>query len=352
MARQDWLSRSLNNLLGPYGARSVEKLRAQLQQTAERERAKLQEDLTADAERVRSRYQRELETYRQELAENTNAAAARRAYEYEARKRLYSQVEPLLFHLHESLEEAHYRVRSLARTSRSGNLRGGRASWLGGDGYYLRSTMYKLVLPVVHFRLMQRRVTFVDLTLDDSIGLRYKLMKLYVRSFTDDFTLANFQPAIAYNPNVDHGTGVRAEPRQALVLGDLENVADLLIVGADDSARAMQFGEFEALLDATPRNESLGELVAMFLHFSPESRPVLARLLMAQACLAYVILSVYHSPADAADLTERLRAFATSDEAIRELGWSDTDRRAPDLDVALRYWSERLQWLRENRAIT
>ena len=106
----------------------------------------------------------------------------------------------------------------------------------------------------------------------------------------------------------------------------------------------MQFGEFETLLDATPRNESLNELIAMFVSFSPEERPVLARVLIAQACLAHVILSVYHSPSSAA----RLDAFVTYDEAARELGWSDSGRRAADLDVARRYWSERLQWLRED----
>ena len=198
---------------------------------------------------------------------------------------------------------------------------------------------------------MQRRVTFVDLTLDDSIGLRYKLMKLYVRSFTDDFVFARLEPALEYSPNAPTEPGVPGHRRQALVLGDLENVADLLIVGTGDSARAMLFGEFEALLDERPLKESISELVNMFLRFSADEHPVLARLLMAQACLSYVILSVYHSPVPAVELTERLRAFATSDDAAQALGWRDSGDRARDLDIALRYWSERLQWLRRDSTI-
>lgn len=57
-----------------------------------------------------------------ENEEKKSAAAARRDYEYEAMKRLYTDVEPLLFQLYEALEEAQHRVASLCRTSRNGNL--------------------------------------------------------------------------------------------------------------------------------------------------------------------------------------------------------------------------------------
>jgi hypothetical protein len=334
----------LNQLLGPYGTKSVERLRATLQQTADVERARLQGQLAADAEHIRSRHQQELERYRQQLTDSTNVATARRDYEYEARKRLYTEVEPLLFRLHESLEEAHYRVRSLTRTAKAGHLGNGRDSWLRSDGYYLRSTIYKLILPVAHFRLMQRRVTFVDLNLDDSIGLRYKLMKIYVRSFTDDFEFARYPPALDYDPNASGETS-RPQPRQALVLGDLENIADLLIVGSDGNARAMLFGEFESLLDRTPLDESLSELVTMFLRFSPQERPVLARLLVAQACLAHVILSTYHSTASGSELGERLRRFVESGDTVHQLGWVAGERMPEVLSVAYQYGSERLTWL-------
>ena len=90
----------LGHWLGPRGQKAVERMKAELQ-----------EDL-----------QRQLEDVRAALADRNSAAAARRDYEYEARKRLYQHVEPLLFQLYEALEEAHYRVRSLVRTATQGHL--------------------------------------------------------------------------------------------------------------------------------------------------------------------------------------------------------------------------------------
>src|ERR1700688_1501373 len=47
---------------------------------------------------------------------------ARREYEYEARKRLYEECEPLIFQTLESAEVARRRVRSIARKSCNGTL--------------------------------------------------------------------------------------------------------------------------------------------------------------------------------------------------------------------------------------
>ena len=55
---------------------------------------------------------RTLERLKSELADEAASKSARRDYEYEARKRLYQEIEPLLFQLHEAAEEAFYRVRA------------------------------------------------------------------------------------------------------------------------------------------------------------------------------------------------------------------------------------------------
>src|SRR5208337_2908209 len=60
------------------------------------------------------------------------------------------------FQLFEAAEHAYFRVKSLARTSRSGNLGTGPASWIDRAGYYLRSTVYRMLLPAAIFRLIQR----------------------------------------------------------------------------------------------------------------------------------------------------------------------------------------------------
>jgi hypothetical protein len=249
------------------------------------------------------------------------------------------------------LEEAHYRVRSLARTSRSGNLGIGKESWVDavdGYGYYLRSTIYKLFLPVVYFRLLQARMTFTDFNLDRGVALQYGLLKLYVRSFTDDFEFAALKPPLSYDPNHRNWRRLVAEDpaafsRQALVLGDLECIADILISRDSGPTRALQFGEFEMLLNEKKDDETLLEVLNLLSGFSPERKPVLARLLLVQACFAKLILSTYESVLESAQLSARLNELVADPELLSGLAWSD-DKPA-DLSFVQAYWVPRLSRL-------
>ena len=133
--------------------------------------------------------QEDIEKLKSALAERKSENDARRDYQYEARKRLYQECEPLLFQLSEVSEYAIFRVQSLARTARKGNLSSS-DHWLDGPGYYMASTIYNLLAPVAVFKLLQRRITFVDLTVEPQIRGQYQLaMAIYV-SFTDDFVFA------------------------------------------------------------------------------------------------------------------------------------------------------------------
>lgn len=316
----------LGHLLGPYGQKAVERFKGDIE--------------------------REVVEIKARLDDRNSATSARRDYEYEARKRLYAEVEPLLFQLYEALEEAHYRVRSLVRTARQGNLGRSSASWVSRPGsYYLRSTMYKLIVPTAFLRLMQRRVTFVDLKLDMTIELRYLLLKLYSRSFTDDFVLAGLQPALAYDPNHQSWPALRSQQpavycRQALVLGDLENIADALLVQATTGIdRVASFGEFESGMAGAPATDSRHELEQLFVGFSPEDRPVLARILTVRACLGQLIVSTYHAPTTVADLIPRLDQFVVSTDCANALKWPSSGNGEATIGIARTYLAERLDWL-------
>lgn len=151
-------------------------------QRNQRSLERLKANLSKEAELTKSQLQKEVEFLKAQWADRNSADAAKRDYQYDAIKRLYAQVEPMLFQLYEALEEAHYRVRSLTRTSRSGSLRSDGDNWLADDGYYLRSTVYKLILPAAFFRLLQRRVTFVDINLDrNSLSLTEAVQPLFYR---------------------------------------------------------------------------------------------------------------------------------------------------------------------------
>ena len=311
---------------------------------SERSQARL-ESLKAD---LTSKNQEDIEFLRSTLSDQSKERDARRDYEYEARKRLYDQVEPIRFHLHEGLEEAHFRVRSLTRTARDGNL-SLEENWLNGPGYYMRSTIYKLFLPVAYFRLLRSRMTFTDFNLDNNVALQYALLKLYMRSFTDDFDFASLKPKLAYDPNHRNAQRLRKEnpavySRQALVLGDLECIADLLITREDGKTRVLQFGEFEMLFEQKKDNdENLQEALNLFLAFTAKSKPVLARLLLAQACFAKLILSTYESGNEAAPLSVRLAEIVADGELVQALAWSKEQQT--DLSFVQKYWEPGLKSL-------
>jgi hypothetical protein len=330
-------------------ARSQGEITERVQTRLLQEQGRVQEDVQAQLEVQRATIQAELAELKAKLDDRNSALAARRDYEYEARKRLYEDVEPLLFQVYEALEEAHYRVLSLARSDRSGNLGVGRNSWIAGKGYYLASTVYKLLLPATHLRLMQRRMTFVDLGLDPHIELRYLLLKLYVRSFTDDFVLAGLPPALEYRPNDPKWSELRKEApavytRQALLLGTLESVADLLVMNKGEKSRAISFGEFDRLLTSHAIDDNLVEALDLFQGFSLARKPVLARLLVAQACFARLILSIYHHPAAASDLATFLVEQVMHDQTFAEaVGWGQG--AGDGLATAEAYWVPRLYQL-------
>ncbi|AEG02016.1 hypothetical protein [Methylomonas methanica] len=320
----------------------------------ENRKGKIQTDTDEKRQKLQQQIQQELEELKSRMDERRSAETARRDYEYEARKRLYAEIEPIRFQVCEALEEAHYRVRSLARTARSGNLGIGADSWVANPGYYLRSTIYKLILPVTYFRLMQRRMTFIDLHLDPNIAMQYSLLKLYARSFTDDFIFAALEPKLKYEPNHPQSKYLREEnpavfSRQALVLGDLECVADLLTVQENGQIRVLQFGEFEKLFDTEKLDDNLHEILSLFVTFSPDRKPVLARLLLTQAFFAQLILSTYYTTVCPPELAGLLNTISMDEELITTLSWYEG--KCADLSVIKPYLSTRLGWLQNNAMI-
>lgn len=333
----------LGHFLGQRTQRDLARYKADLDAENEAFRRRLE----ANAASVQQQMDERIEKLKGAIEDHNSANSARRDYEYEARKRLYAEVEPILFQLYEALEEAHYRVRSLARTSRSGNLGIGPASWIDEDGYYLRSTMYKIVLPAAFLRLMQRSITFVDLGLDSTIHLRYLLLKLYSRTFTDDFVFSGLDPRLEYDPNHEDWQALREKRpeaywRQALLVGDLEGVADAILVDGGPR-RVMSFAEFDTLVDS-PEGQ-LAELVTLFQAFAPARKPVLARMLVTQACLSQLILSTYLQPTSPQELPGRIKAICASSALADVLSWTDGATADDDLRVADIYLSERLSWI-------
>lgn len=255
------------------------------------------------SQRASRRSQRELETLKAELGERQAEKNARRDYEYEARKRLYEECEPIMFHLYESSFSGMKRVRSLARTAREGDLGPEKVSWLSSEGYYTLSTVYMLTAPLTAFKLIQRRLTLVDLSVDPQVRTLYLLAKQLYLSFTADFKLAREEPAVEYRPNVtDWEVKRRQSPAvywaQGLPVGRLDNaVGSLITCDAGGAYRCMSFGEFETAYE--DRGSSLRAnykpVLDLFRGFHPAQRPVLWRVLVTQLHLYRVLIRIGES---------------------------------------------------------
>lgn len=302
------------------------------------------------------KHQRELEELKTNLQQKSADRDARRDYEYDARKRLYQQCEPLLFQLFEHAESGRKRIRSLARTAKQGDL-----SLTSGEGwlhdprnYYLESTLYKLLAPLVVFRIIQQKLTLVDLTVDPHINSLYLLSKRLFLSLTDDFKFAHLEPSLAYDPHARVSAEVmREQParyaRQGLSIGILETLIDKMIVGASGSERCMNYGEFAAAYCLKGKiADAFAPVAALFVDFHPKTRPVLWRLLVAQFHLYEALiqareLKISNSPHDPAKLLKPL-----ADDQKKVLDWRSYAIQGEDDEVLVLPFKAAESYLNEN----
>jgi hypothetical protein len=273
----------------------------------------------------------------QKLEEERAERSARRDYEYEARKRLYEECEPLLFQAVELAEAARSRVVSLARTARNGKMAVDGSGWLAGPGYYFKSTAYLLFAPATTFRMLQTQLTVVDLGLERRLRTHYELLKLVFQSFNADFDLAEraVPEPLPYEPDkTDPGESDRDKllasspqryARQGVYRGVLDVVVEALIVddAASERSRCMTFGEF--LRDWDRSGSDLhgirGTLFELLGGFHPARKPVLWRVLLAQYLLYTVLLRDDPLGAPLEPL---------SDSEIRALDWRREPGEATD----------------------
>lgn len=262
---------------------------------------------------------------------------ARISYSYEARKRLYTVCEPLLFQATEQAVEARARIRGLAKAARGGRLRLDGTGWLDSpEKYFFRSTIYNLLAPTTSFSILQRRLTTIDLSLDITVRAKYETLKLIFFSLKNDWNLAESDgdTALKYDRNkTDPGEPgrerlLRDSPQihapQGLYRAMLYVVAEAFVAGDESprsapgspatTERCISFGEFQQEWQgAEPERTSLAsrslsrlagprrsrstmepvfdDLVELFAGFHPQRKPVLWRVLLAQYLLYGALLS-------------------------------------------------------------
>jgi hypothetical protein len=275
-----------------------------------------------------------------DLAERRAASDARRSYEYDALKRVYAQCEPLLFQAGELTEYAMRRIAGLAWAAREGRIRPDGEGWLADrDHYYFRSTVYAVMAPLTTAKILQRRLTTVDLSLEPRLQMQYELLKAASSSFAEDVRLARREPELPYDPDLadpgrpDRGRHLVKEPtryrRQGLYRGTLDIVIEKLV--HDTENRCKSFGEFhEEWRDpmSTLSRESL-ELTALFTGFHPREQPVLWRCLVAQYLLYDLFLRVQRQPG----VREVQELVGGPDDVLARLDWRSPGDGCDDVAV-------------------
>jgi hypothetical protein len=301
---------------------------------------------------------RDLESLKANLAEKQAEKNARRDYLYEARKRLYQEYEPLLFQLVELSETALRRIYGLARTAKQGNLGPDQSGWLSPDntssGYYAPNTIYRLLAPLVIIKLIQRRLTLVDLTVDLHINYQYLLAKWLYRSFAHDFRLASMEPRLEYDPNSEEWherreTHPKKYWRQGIVAGRLDNAVEALIIGEPNGIlRCMSFGEFESIYNDPDTSGKFDTFRDIFMNFHPKTRPVLWRILITQAHIYQALLRTREMKISAPDdrfAPSLLKSISEEDRLIFD--WRQRSEEATDEEVLSQPFEAALAYLRK-----
>jgi len=274
--------------------------------------------------------QTDIEVLKNSLAEQKSDNDARRDYEYEAKKRLYQEYEPLLFQLIETSINAVYRIQNLSKSVRNGDL--GENGWLSRFNYYTKSTIYKLFAPLAIFKLMQQKITFIDLAVDKSIGLKYKLIKQLYLCYTDDFELARLHSPIEYDPNNISWKELRvANPikycRQGLPMGLLDKTLELFIEKEEDGKEYLiSYGTFEKKIGDSYDNKSspIHFSKELFFMFHPVQRPILWRIIITQLLILNILIRL--GDMDLKNINEstvREILLECNEEYMNKYMWSD-----------------------------
>ena len=269
----------------------------------------------------RRRSETELAKLENQLTEEQSERAARRAYVYDARKRLYTEFQPVLFQMTERCSGAMVRIKGIAESVRADSIsKTGRL----GDGWerdpnYMKSTSWDLLAPSALFRIGQQKLTVVDMSVDKMTAWQYLLARELYSSWGMGPDLA------AENPVLPHDDK-EAETRQYILSNHLEEIADFLIRHNEQGQLSLiRFSDFSgAFFTDREFAEALRHITCPLASFHPQRKPVLWRILLVQAHLHAAIIKTFATAAD--DRPQRIHPV----NALTPAEWDDFDWRPDD----------------------
>jgi len=226
-----------------------------------------------------SEYDRQLATLQSELNEERDVRKARRDYEYEARKRLYSAYEPIKFQLVDLIGQALRRISMLSLAApETGSLQ-------------QVATVYEVLAPAALVRMLDRNLTLADMHLEPQISVEYGLMKAAYRVLADSSSLASIYSELSGRDHIE----IRDE---ALLPYQVDEAADALLgITLNDPnmtttirqpGSLLTLAQFRRVLgdtNAGNNGSSLTSVTALLDDFTPARRPVFWRALVTQVLM-------------------------------------------------------------------
>lgn len=204
--------------------------------------------LEKELEKSKGEIKKEVET---KLADR----AAQRDYEFTAKQRLYSAIGSLKFQLIISCRDMSKHIHTHGTQNVPYSLK--------MSNYYGRSTIYRIILPLVIVELIERQVAIADFSVDSEAIDLLRFKKTAFRAYKSDKVILN---------HPDEKWGVQD---QHLFHHTISNIIDTLVVtDSVTGKRPMYFHEFEQLLTDTSNNTSLLPLIDIIEHFSVAQKPI------------------------------------------------------------------------------
>lgn len=278
----------------------------------------------------KSRADRQIEMLKAELGYDSKIKSARIDYEYEARKRLYKEVEPILFAAQLAAKSLGGRLASFTHRIRDGYITlDKRTNWLTIDQYFQQSTAYWIFLPMTYYRHISRNISQFDISLDPVIGKKFMVLGIFQSIPVADFILAQMECAtIPYDPyNKDANNKVRnADPAQyrfqGIVRGDVERIVSMMMTD-DERLAPLEWFMFERQLGTanSDLHEAYKPVKDILANFHPMTHPVVWR-----AMIAYVLLCDFFTKAQEFSLDE-------FDALAPQSDWMRFDYRATDREI-------------------
>jgi hypothetical protein len=236
-------------------ARHLEAQKAVAASELERLKNSLQLDQLQLKSTMEANVRKEVETQLGELG-------AQRQYEYDARRRLYLAIGPLRFQLLLACRDFAGRVHAMGEREKYA---------FELDGYYARSTIYRVLKPIALAALIEEQMTITDFSVDkDAIDI-LRFGRAVKRIFSGH-ELVEGHPNVNWLAQVEH-----------LYADSLSSVAQALIDrGNDKNARILRFEEFNNKVESAGWLE-FWPLDALFDNFDASRKPILWLRLVAYA---------------------------------------------------------------------